>query len=43
MGEDAAGKVGGEEAGDGGYAGHDSGVEAAGAWKGVEEVAEWAE
>ena len=43
MGADVEGEVGGEEASDGGYAGHDSGVEAFGAWAGVEEVAEWEE
>lgn len=42
MGADVAREVGGEEEGDGGDAGDDSGVEAAGAWARVEEVAEWA-
>lgn len=41
MGKDAQGTVGDEETGYAQHAGADSGVEAEGSWKGVEEVAEW--
>lgn len=41
VGEDDEGTVGDAETGYVGYAGVDSGVEAEGPWKGVEEVAQW--
>lgn len=41
MGKDAKGKTGDEEAGYAEYAGFDPGVEAEGAWKRLEEVAEF--
>ena len=40
MGADVARALGGETEGDGGHAGDGQGVEAFGAWAGVEEVAE---
>jgi hypothetical protein len=41
MGADAERTIGGEEKGNGGYAGDDTDVEGERAWKRLEKVAEW--